>query len=331
MMDQLSFLVTESVDPYQNIAQEEALLSAVQPGECILYLWQNRQTVVVGRNQNCRRECRVEKLEADGGNLARRLSGGGAVYHDMGNLNFTFVARRSGYDLTRQMQVILEAVSGLGIAAELTGRNDITAQGRKFSGNAFYDSGDSRYHHGTLLVDADFGKLADYLTVQQDKLQSHGVRSVQSRVCNLRELCPGLDIEQLRQALVAAFGRVYGLQPQAFATDRLDADRLAVRRAQLASWEWRIGAEPRSTVTATRRFGWGGVELGLRVQQGAIAQVNLYTDALEQQLAPELQAALTGVRFAPETVAQALQQAAATSELPADRFGDVAELADELF
>ena len=130
MLNTLYIATASGTNPYANLALEEALLNAVLPGECILYLWQNQNTVVIGRNQNSRRECRVEALERDGGFLARRLSGGGAVFHDLGNLNFTFLVHREDYSVPRQLDVILRAVQALGIQAEKSGRNDLTAGGR---------------------------------------------------------------------------------------------------------------------------------------------------------------------------------------------------------
>ena len=199
-----------STDPERNLAMEEYLLSHTEPGECILYLWQNQHTVVIGKNQNCWKECNVSLLEEEGGRLVRRLSGGGAVYHDLGNLNFTFLVRKADYDLDRQLSVIAGAVESFGIPVEKSGRNDLLAAGRKFSGNAFYESGDFCYHHGTLLVDVDTGKMGRYLTVSKEKLKSKGVDSVRSRVGNLKELCPKLTIQKLSEAMKKSFAEVYG-------------------------------------------------------------------------------------------------------------------------
>ena len=210
MIHQTFYYLQDGTDPFENLALEQHLMETVPDGGCILYLWQNRHTVVIGKNQNAWKECRVQQLADDGGRLARRLSGGGAVYHDLGNLNFTFLIHKADYDISRQLDVILKALELLGIQAEKSGRNDLHADGRKFSGNAFYETGDRCYHHGTLMVQVDREQLGKYLQVSASKLKSKGVASVQARVVNLTELKPGLTISQLKQALIDAMGLVYG-------------------------------------------------------------------------------------------------------------------------
>lgn len=331
MITQLSTMVAGGVDPYQNIALEELLLQAVAPGEVILYLWQNQSTVVIGRNQNARAECRVEQLERDGGHLARRLSGGGAVFHDLGNLNFTFLAHSGDYDLNRQQEVILQAVGLLGLKAERTGRNDIAIDGRKFSGTAFYATGGRKYHHGTLLLHADMNRLQQYLTVDRVKLQAHGVQSVRSRVVNLCDLNPTITVDTMTAAMVTAFGQVYGLVPTGLETGRIDLAQLETRRQWFASTHWRLGAEKTFTATVQQRFDWGNAQLGLQVTGGVIVEAILYTDALDPQLADVIQTCLTGCEYHSREVARALEGAYATSSETTAMVRDIAALLQPLF
>lgn len=182
-------------------AVEEYLFFHCQKEECILYLWQNQHTVVIGRNQNAWAECLTEKLENEGGYLARRLSGGGAVYHDLGNLNFTFLVNKENYNVDRQLEVIQKAVAKFGVCTEKSGRNDILINGRKFSGNAFYKEGSRCYHHGTIMLDVKLDEMSKYLTVSKEKLQSKGVNSVKSRVVNIKELVPDITVDRMKEAL----------------------------------------------------------------------------------------------------------------------------------
>ena len=209
MIERLLVCRGRGTDPYENLALEEALLSRVGEGDLILYLWQNERTVVIGRNQNPWKECRTALLAEEGGRLARRLSGGGAVFHDLGNLNFTFLMAEADYDLPRQLTVLERACRSLGIPAQRSGRNDLLADGRKFSGNAFYKHNGRAYHHGTLMVDVDLEMVQRYLSPSKAKLAAKGVDSVRSRVVNLREFVPELTIEQLSDALTAALAEVY--------------------------------------------------------------------------------------------------------------------------
>ena len=158
MITQLRVYESSGFDPHKNLAAEKHLMDITPPGVCLLYLWQNQNTVVIGKNQNAWLECRTTLLAQEGGVLARRLSGGGAVFHDLGNLNFTFIMRKEDYDLDKQLAVIQKACAYAGIDAQKSGRNDLLADGRKFSGNAFYQNRTHAYHHGTLMVDVDRDK-----------------------------------------------------------------------------------------------------------------------------------------------------------------------------
>ena len=306
-MNQLFYLRTDCTDPYRNLALEKYLMDHVQPGQCILYLWQNANTVVIGRNQCAQEECRLPELEAAGGHLARRLSGGGAVYHDLGNLNFTFLVRRGDYDVTRQTEVILRAVRALGVPAEKNGRNDLTAEGKKFSGHAYYRSGDACCHHGTLMADVALDRLGLYLKPAPDKLKAKGVQSVRARVVNLARYCPGLTIPQLRQSLANAFGQVYGLPVQPLPDGFVDGAAVAALTGTFSAPGWRYGGSAPAGQTVYRaRFGWGGVTLRCTLAEGRLRQVSLASDGLEADYLAGVPARLEGCAAAPAAVEAAL-------------------------
>ena len=309
MIETIRLYESGSHDPYYNLAVEQRLLETVGEGACILYLWQNQNTVVIGKNQNAWKECRTTLLEQEGGHLARRLSGGGAVFHDLGNLNFTFLVPQADYDLDRQLTVIQEAVRSLGIQAERSGRNDVLAEGRKFSGNAFYKNGIQAYHHGTLLVDVDTQRMGRYLNPSKAKLQSKGVDSVRSRVVNLRELNPDITISGLKAALAEAFSRVYGLPLAQIAPETLDAGAIEALRRRNESWEWLYGKKIPFTFDCEGRFPWGGVQIQAQVENGVVRQAKIYTDAMDCFLAPRLEQALTGCRFSREALSQRIAAA----------------------
>lgn len=297
MIARLSTCRAGGTDVYENLALERLLTETAGEGECILYLWQNRHTVVIGRNQNAWQECRTTQLERDGGRLARRLSGGGAVYHDLGNLNFTFCLRTADYDLAKQQRVLLSAVRSLGIPAELSGRNDLIAEGRKFSGNSFYSHAGRSFHNGTLLLSADLETLGKYLTPPRAKLERKGVASVRSRVCNLREFCPGLTVEQMETALITAFEKEYSLTAQAVEIASLDGEKLCRYRDGFASWEWNYGRMRPFTFSCQGAFDWGGITLQLAVKDGCVEYAEVYTDALDADLAETVSQGLRGCRF----------------------------------
>ena len=302
MINNVKLFRYDSVDPYLNLAIEQHLLETVEEGTCILYLWQNQNTVVIGRNQNAWKECRTSLLEEEGGYLARRLSGGGAVFHDLGNLNFTFLVNEEDYDLDRQLTVIQTACRALGLTAERSGRNDVLVDGRKFSGNAFYHSRGKAYHHGTLLVHTDGEKLARYLSPSKAKLQAKGVDSVRSRVVNLAELVPGLTCSRMAEEMTAAFGRVYGLPVQELSADGLDWGYIESLRARNAGRDWLYGPRLPLSFECEERFDWGSVQLQLQVESGVVVQAKVYSDAMDWDIAPELERVLTGSEFSQDAL-----------------------------
>ena len=278
-------------DPHYNLALEETLLARAEDA-VILYLWQNQNTVVIGRNQNPWKECRTALLQQEGGHLARRLSGGGAVFHDLGNLNFTFLMPQPHYDLDRQLAVIQAAVRSFGIEAERSGRNDILAAGRKFSGNAFYKNGRQAYHHGTVLIDADMEKLSRYLNPSKAKLAARGVDSVRSRVGNLRELEPGMTVGAMKDALTAAFAEIYGGP-----VEKLECAPDPALAQRYGSWEWNYGQRLPFSFEWEDRLDFGCIRIEAGVENGVIRQVKVFSDAMDWQLPRRLEEALAGSRL----------------------------------
>ncbi len=295
-----------SLDPFENLALERVLADALRPDEALLYLWRNARTVVLGRNQNAWAECAVEALEADGGHLARRPSGGGAVFHDVGNLNFTFASSVDDYSLERNLEVVRSAVAGFGIDARLSGRNDVTVDGMKFSGNAFFRSRGVQVHHGTLMVDVDTSLLGRYLNPDVRKLQAHGVASVRSRVVNLASLNACITIDALSEALCDAFAKSRGTAARAFPSARLEEDALQDAYAHFASWEWRFGSARPFTDVVEGRFSWGGVEFRLNVVRGSIESADVVSDALDAAYVEQLARSVCGIPYRPAAWREAL-------------------------
>lgn len=297
MITKLRIYETANTDPYHNLATEKRLMDITRPGECLLYLWQNKNTVVIGKNQNPWLECRTSLLEEEGGKLARRLSGGGAVFHDLGNLNFTFIMCKEDYDLDKQLSVIQTACALAGITAEKSGRNDLLADGRKFSGNAFYQNRTHAYHHGTLMVDVDKDKLGRYLSPSKAKLEAKGVTSVRSRVVNLAELNPALTIAIMRAYMAEAFCKVYGMVAEPLTLTDADFNTIEKVTEEYASWEYLYGTPLPFTFECEARFDWGYIQLQLEAKDGIIRNTKVYSDAMDWALPQTVEKALIGCRF----------------------------------
>lgn len=304
----LTFFESKGFDPYFNLATEEYLMFHCGEEECILYLWQNRHTVVIGRNQDPRQECGIKALEADGGHLARRNSGGGAVYHDLGNLNFSFLTRSRLYDVERQLLVIKKTIESFGIKAQVSGRNDVTIDGRKFSGNAFYEYNDLRCHHGTLMVNVDIQLLPKYLTVSDEKLRSHGVASSKARVANLSDFIPQLDIKRLKAAIREAYEDVYDMQGTTLDNGLFDREEINSRRAKFASPEWIYGSPFKHDYEMTQRFEWGDICIRVQVTDALITQIAVHTDSMDTEFAGKLREILAGVRYEKEAICEAIDR-----------------------
>ena len=301
-------IMGDSDNAWHNLAVEALLFEGLGAGDRVLYLWQNRNTVVIGRHQNAWKECRVKLLEDEGGRLARRSSGGGAVFHDMGNLNFSFVLPRAEYDVRRQLEVVRRAVARFGIQAWFTGRNDLVIEGSgtKFSGNAFKLSRDTALHHGTIMVDVALDRLGRYLAPDDGKLRAKGIDSVRARVANLAEFNPDITIPALSRALRDAFAGEYGpVLP--LSVEALDAQRLEALEREFTSWDFRLGKALPFDVTLQHRFEWGGVTLELSLKGGAVESARVFSDAMDEAMVATLAPALTGTRYENKALGAALR------------------------
>jgi lipoate---protein ligase len=303
-MSKLRIFMSSSLNPWFNIATEEWIFREMDPTVQTLYLWQNDNTVVIGRNQNPWTECNLPKMEADGVMLARRMSGGGAVYHDLGNTCFTFLSPREGYNRATNSAIILKALEKFGVKGEASGRNDLIVKDedgeKKFSGSAFRETRDRAFHHGTVLMSVDLSKLAQYLTPHPKKMLSKGRTSVRARVMNLNEIAPSINHGTLCPAIIEAFCEHYGATAE---VEHLTPENLAhlpglqQRFEELKSWEWRFGHSPNFQQQLTEYLSWGFVDVFLDSEHGKISRVEVYSDSLFPQLIDVLQKSLEGQTY----------------------------------
>jgi len=314
-MTALRLLVSDSHDPLFNLAVEECIFRQMDPNQRVLFLWRNANTVVIGRAQNPWKECNTRRMEEDGVTLARRSSGGGAVFHDLGNSCFTFMAGKPGYDKSISTAIVLDALKLLGVSAFASGRNDLlvaTQDGdRKVSGSAYRETHDRGFHHGTLLLDADLSRLANYLNPDPKKLAAKGISSVRSRVANLCELLPGIEHQQVSHALIEAFFAHYGarVSPEHISPIQLpDLPGFADTFARQRSWEWNFGHAPAFTHQLDERFDWGGVELHFDVEKGVIGRAQIFSDSLDPAPLDALAQRLVGVAYRSDAIAALLGQ-----------------------
>lgn len=278
----LQIILGNQHNPYLNLAVESNLLDNFLPNTISLFLWKNRQTVVIGTNQNPYSECDIDSLLTEGGFLARRRTGGGAVYHDLGNLNFSFVADKNIYDVKRQMQVIQKALLDFNLETEVSGRNDITYQGRKFSGNAFAKTKNQGLHHGTILIKTDSERLQKYLKVKPAKLHKHGVKSVSSRVINLSEVAD-ITSENIIPHLTKAFEDIYQETATIISFDDLCDDKAIRLSQQIGSNEYLFGKWKEFHTKKSATFDWGSIDLDIDIDEenGIIKDINIASDSLE--------------------------------------------------
>lgn len=298
----VQYLETHSQNPYYNLAFEEYVLCHRTQGDYLL-LWQNDNTIVVGQNQNTEAEINRAFVEQHHINVVRRSTGGGAVYHDLGNLNYSFITDvgDDGISIRRFTEPVVAALRSLGLNAEASGRNDILVEGRKVSGTAQRRHGGRILHHGTLLFDANPGMVAGALNVDPEKFRSKSTKSVRSRIGNIRDFLPN-DMElpafwaYLKDALSGG-----GLTPSALSAGELaEVDRL--KREKYDTWEWNYGRSPKFDVRCKRYWDGGCLEANVSIANGVITDVRFFGDFLSVCGLEELVERLKGVTFRPEDV-----------------------------
>lgn len=310
-----------STNPYFNLAAEEFFLKNDKDDKLIL--WQNDNTVVIGRNQNTFAEINVSRAEELGVNIVRRMSGGGAVYHDMGNLNYTFITKSSGDDFLNFKKFttpVIDALKSIGVTATLSGRNDMLIDGMKFSGNAQYVYKDMLLHHGTLMFSSNVNILSEVLTVNPLKIKTKGISSVRSRVTNIGEYSD-ISIEKFCSLLFSsAQGEIYELTK----SDILEIEKL--KNEKYDSWDWNFGYSPKHTFTAEKVFPSGIISVGIEAVGGVISAIKFSGDFFGRKDISELEEFLVGVRHIYEDILKQLENVCITDYIAGVTAEDIAGL-----
>jgi lipoate-protein ligase A len=302
-------IVNKNTDPRINLAVEEYALNHLDPSQDYAILWQNEPAVIVGRNQNTVAEVNAPFIKEKGIHVVRRLSGGGAVYHDLGNLNYTFIvdAQKSVVSNFEYFtKPVIQALASLGVKAEFSGRNDITINGQKFSGNAQYWSKNRLLHHGTILFNSELSVVQDALNVKADKIQSKGVKSVRSRVTNIFPHLPNpITIEEFKEALwryliPGGAGQECVLTEQDWSVIKDLKDR------RYSQWDWNYGASPESEIEKEERFAGGKLELKFNVRDGVIQDMNIFGDFFGKSSVTHFAQLLNGKDYRESVIAEVL-------------------------
>lgn len=312
------YLESPSTEPDFNLALEQYIFDGLPRSNEYFMLWQNERAIIVGKHQNTQQEIDQTYVESRGIKVVRRLSGGGAVYHDLGNINYTFIVDAHGakaLDFSLFCRQVVQALSTLGVVAEISGRNDITIAGRKFSGNAQYIKKGRIMHHGTIMFDSDLEALASALKVSKDKIESKGVKSLRSRVTNVREHLPGpVTLAQFWQALKDCIVLGQGMQPYSLSPGDLAAVE-ALRQCRYATWEWNYGASPQYSILKERRVeGCGKIQVSMEVEKGIIRAFAVHGDFFGSGDTADVAQRLIGQKIQEEALLNAL------ADLPIDHY-----------
>ncbi|KML33160.1 lipoate--protein ligase [Rossellomorea marisflavi] len=287
-------------DPRINLAIEEYALKNLDIDESYLLFYINEPSIIIGKNQNTIEEINTDYVEKQGLHVVRRLSGGGAVYHDLGNLNFSFITKDDGdsfHNFKKFTEPVIEALNKLGVKAELSGRNDILAEGRKISGNAQFSTRGRMFSHGTLLFDSEMENVVSALRVKKDKIESKGIKSIRSRVANISEfLEEKLTIEEFRSTLLKYIFNDSDVEEYVL-TDE-DWDRIhALSKERYQNWDWNYGKSPSFNLQHSHRFPVGQIDVRLEVKKGTIENCKIYGDFFGVGNVDEIEEKLTGTRY----------------------------------
>lgn len=303
-MPTIRVLLSNSYDPWFNLSLEEYIFQNMTQNQSILFLWRNQNTIVIGRAQNAWKECNTRRMARDSIRLARRYSGGGAVFHDLGNTCFTFMSTQKNYNNNISFKIILNGLQYFEINAITSGRNDLiinTKEGpRKISGSAYRTMSDRKLHHGTLLLNVDLNKLTYYLNPDYKKLQTKGITSMRSRIINLTEFNADIHHESLCKQLITAFFQYHKttVKPEMLSENIFfQIPNFSEQFNKQRCWDWNFGNTPEFTHQLDNRFSWGSVELYFNIKNGIISKSHIFTDSLNPSPLEDLSQKLIGILY----------------------------------
>lgn len=306
------FIDNEGItDPHINLALEEYALRNFDPGTDYLLFYINEPSIIIGRNQNTLEEINYNYIDQNGIHVVRRMSGGGAVYHDFGNLNFSFMTNhdvKSLNNFQKFTEPVIKVLNEMGVPAELKGRNDIVANDRKISGNAQFSTGKRMFHHGTLLFDSNMDEVVNALNVKMSKIQSKGHKSVRSRVANISEFLEDeMKIGNFREKILRGLYQ----EREHFETYRLSEEEWQgvhqLKEEKYSSWDWNYGSSPKFNIQRTRRFPIGEIDLRIFVEKGKITSFKIYGDFFGKEPVETLEKLLIGARYEKEEISKLLE------------------------
>jgi len=302
----MRYIISESTDAYFNLASEEYLLKHTD--EEIFYLWRNDNSIIVGTNQNALSEINVDYVKEKNIKVVRRLTGGGAVYHDLGNLNYTFIEneKKNFNDFRGFCEPITKALIGMGVEAEFSGRNDMTIEGKKFSGTAQCKYKERVMHHGTLLFSSVKADISGALKPRDIKFSDKSVKSVASRITNISDhLDEDMDVIEFRNRVMDSVAG--GLDQVTTFTDSEVAEIVRLRDEKYAKWEWNYGHSPKFEMTREAKFAGGTLEVTLQVKKGIIEKIRIYGDFFGTKDISLLENELTGKTHNEDALSEVLQ------------------------